>query len=95
MVEGWTIGMVRSFELRSDMPWFQFYRHHLDCSGGARNVMRRREDVEEMRGGCQGRLLSKDEGTGEATGPVWKLPGFASGLVIDWRQDLILSFPIC
>lgn len=86
---------MRSFELRSDMPWFQFYRHRLGCSGGARDMMRRREDVEEMRGACQGRLLNKDEGTGEAKRPVWKLPGFISGLVIDWCQDLILSFPIC
>lgn len=63
------------------MPWFQFYRRHLGCSDGARNMMGM-EDVEEMRGGCRGKLLKKDEGTGEAKGPVWKLPGFISGLVV-------------
>ena len=63
------------------------------------------EDVEEMRGGCRGKLLKKDEGTGEAKGPVWKLPGFISGLVVlgSYLQDpgirmstsLESSYPAC
>ena len=71
------------------MPWFQFYRRRLGCSGGVR--MMRMEDVEEMRGGCQGKLLNKDEGTGEAKEPVWKLPGFISGLLTGPRISSTVS----
>ena len=47
--------------------------------------MGRREDVGELRGGCQGRdhlELDKGEGSGEIKGPIWELLGFTSGPII-------------